>query len=74
MDNNENTPKTYVEAIGELEAIIAALQDPACDIDTMVEKTRRGAFLLKFCRSRLTTVSDELDTILSDIRQTPEQE
>ena len=62
MDNN-NAPKTYVEAIAELE-----------DIDTMVAKTRRGAFLLKFCRSRLTTVSQELDTILDDIRETPEQD
>ena len=73
MDNN-NAPKTYVEAIAELEAIITSLQDPDCDIDTMVAKTRRGAFLLKFCRSRLTTVSQELDTILDDIRETPEQD
>ena len=73
MDNN-NAPKTYVEAIPELEGIITSLQDPDCDIDTMVAKTRRGAFLLKFCRSRLTTVSQELDTILDDIRETPEQD
>ncbi len=74
MDNNENAPKTYVEAITELEGIITSLQDPDCDIDTMVAKTRRGAFLLKYCRSRLTTVSRELDTILDDIRETPEQD
>ncbi len=73
MDNN-NEPRTYVEAITELEDIIASLQDPDCDIDTMVAKTRRGAFLLKYCRSRLTTVSRELDTILDDIRETPEQD
>lgn len=73
MDNN-NAPKTYVEAIAELEGIITSLQDPDCDIDTMVAKTRRGTFLLKFCRSRLTTVSQELDTILDDIRETPEQD
>ena len=73
MDNN-NAPKTYVEAIAELEGIITSLQDPDCDIDTMVAKTRRGAFLLKFCRSRLTTVSQELDTILDDNRETPEQD
>ena len=40
MDNN-NAPKTYVEAIAELEGIITSLQDPDCDIDTMVAKTRR---------------------------------
>ncbi len=73
MDNN-NEPRTYVEAITELEDIITSLQDPDCDIDTMVAKTRRGAFLLKYCRSRLTTVSQELDTILDDIRETPEQD
>lgn len=73
MDNN-TAPKTYVEAITELEGIITSLQDPDCDIDTMVAKTRRGAFLLKYCRSRLTTVSQELDTILDDIRETPEQD
>ncbi len=73
MDNN-NEPRTYVEAITELEDIIASLQDPDCDIDTMVAKTRRGAFLLKYCRSRLTTISQELDTILDDIRETPEQD
>ena len=69
MDNN-NAPKTYVEAIAELEGIITSLQDPDCDIDTMVAKTRRGAFLLKFCRSRLTTVSQEMGHFRPEITET----
>lgn len=56
---------TYTEAITELDKIIATLQSDKCDIDKMVELTKRATELLAFCRERLTTTDEQLRTALA---------
>jgi exodeoxyribonuclease VII small subunit len=63
---------TYSQALAELESIVAALQSDNCDIDTMVEKTRRASELLKICRTRLTTTEQQLKETLADL-QSPDK-
>lgn len=61
---------SYTQALAELEEIVAALQSDNCDIDTMVEKTRRASELLKICRTRLTTTEQQLKETLASLQTT----
>jgi exodeoxyribonuclease VII small subunit len=62
---------SYNQAAAELDKILAELRSDACDIDTLTARTRRAVELLQFCRARLTTTHDELQSILASL-QTPE--
>lgn len=59
---------TYAQAIAELDKIIRTMQSDQCDIDQLTTYTRRAAELLKVCRNRLTTTSEELQTILATLQ------
>ncbi len=70
MDNDKFTPVdklTYNQAITELDAILRHMQSDNCDIDKLAALTRRATELLRECRSRLTTTSEELKAILDDL-------
>ena len=58
---------TYTEALNELEKIVATLQSDNCDIDQMVQLTRRATELLTFCRHKLTTTEEQLRTVLATL-------
>jgi exodeoxyribonuclease VII small subunit len=58
---------TYMEAITELEQIMAHMQSDKCDIDKLSDYTRRATELLKECKQRLTASDQELRTILSSL-------
>ena len=50
----ETTEKpTYAQAIAELEAIVARIQDDSCEIETVKELTSRAMTLLKECKEKL---------------------
>ncbi|MCF0219417.1 MAG: exodeoxyribonuclease VII small subunit [Muribaculaceae bacterium] len=59
---------SYNEALTELDSIIRMMQSDRCDIDLLTTYTRRAAELLRACRSRLTTTSEELQTILAALQ------
>lgn len=59
---------SYNKAITELETILRELQSENCDIDTMVNKTRRASELIRECRARLTATDEELRAVLDTLR------
>ena len=59
---------SYNDAISELEKILNELQSDKCDIDTMVNKTKRASELIKECRSRLVATEAELKSVLDSLR------
>lgn len=61
---------SYNQAIAELETILRSLQSDNCDIDKMVEQTKRASELIRLCRERLQTTEDELKTVLDSLRPT----
>lgn len=63
----ESSEQTYNQAIEELERILAQLRSDNCDVDTLAERTRRAAQLLKECRRRLTATEEELAAVLASI-------
>lgn len=56
---------SYNQALAELQKIVETLQNPGCDVDRMVDLTRRATGLLALCRSRLTTTEQQLQAALA---------
>lgn len=66
MDNTDPNI-SYSEALAELERILAGLRAEQCDVDTLVERTRRAALLLSLCRRKLTRTEEELAKVLEEL-------
>lgn len=60
-------PKTYTEAIKELESIVRKMQSDECDIDNLSGYTARSLQLLKFCKERLQLTEGELQKLLAEL-------
>ncbi|HEY7468969.1 MAG TPA: exodeoxyribonuclease VII small subunit [Acidimicrobiia bacterium] len=58
--------QTYREALEELRAIHARLRADDVDIDALLDDVKRAADLLAFCRSRLRSVGERLEEVLTD--------
>lgn len=56
---------TYAEALGELRAIHSRLRAEDVDVESLVGDVARAAELLEFCRSRLSSVGEQLEEVLS---------
>jgi exodeoxyribonuclease VII small subunit len=62
MENN--TPKTYAEAIAEVEAILARFASGTLDVDTLAAEVKRATELIRTCKERLTRAEKEVNTVL----------
>jgi len=60
---------TYRQALDELRVIHARLRAEDVDIDTLLDDVKRAADLLSFCRSRLDTVGERLEEVLTDFEE-----
>ncbi len=58
---------TYEQALGELEGILSALRSDTCGIDTLAERARRAADLLKYCQGKLVRTEEELAKVLGEL-------
>ncbi len=58
---------TYTEAIAELEAIVADIEEGSVTVDELSEKVKRAALLLKVCKEKLTSTEDDVKKILDEI-------
>lgn len=65
------TPKSYGDAMAELEQLVETLQDPNCDVDNLCRLTARSIELIHYCKDRLTRTDEELTRLLADL--TPNQ-
>lgn len=58
---------SYAEAIVELEAIVAEIENATIGVDELSGKVKRAAELIKFCRSKLTSTEKEVSAILKNL-------
>jgi exodeoxyribonuclease VII small subunit len=65
---------TYSQALSELEKIIGEIESEGIDLDTLTEKVKKAATLVKFCRSRLRSTEEEVKKALTEVEDTAEQE
>ena len=58
---------TYDAAAEELADLVARLEEPGLDIETLSDHVRRATALLQFCRSRLASVEADVGDALAEM-------
>ena len=60
---------TYKEAMTEIEAIVAELEENKLDVDQLGEKVKRVAQLIGFCKSKLRATEEEVEQVLKSMEE-----
>lgn len=59
-------PKTYEEAVKQLEAIIAAMQSDELPLEESLLAYKQGNELIQFCQEKLLSVEQQLKMLEGD--------
>ena len=59
----ENLPASYEAAQRELEQLVAKLESGELALEQLLVGDKRGAFLLEFCREKLTAVEQQIKVL-----------
>jgi exodeoxyribonuclease VII small subunit len=57
----------YGDAITELEAIVAGLEDADVDVDVLASRVARAAELITLCRDRIAKTRIEVERVVADL-------
>jgi len=57
---------SYSAALEELEIIIQEIEDEKISIDDLSLKVKRASTLLSFCKDKLRTTENDINTILGE--------
>jgi exodeoxyribonuclease VII small subunit len=57
----------YTEAFGELQNIIAEIEDGGISLDRLAEKVKRAAFLIRICQEKLRSTEGDVNKILAEL-------
>jgi exodeoxyribonuclease VII small subunit len=57
----------YGDAIAELEAIVARLEDTDVDVDVLADRVTRAAELITLCRDRIARTRIEVERVVADL-------
>lgn len=57
---------TYNEAMAEIEAILAKMNDENNDIDSLAGQVKRAGELIKLCRERLRKAEEDVREVLGE--------
>lgn len=66
MSKKKKDNMTYAEAMVELEAIVAALEDEQTGVDELAEKVKTASELLAFCRNKLRATEEAINNTLEN--------
>jgi exodeoxyribonuclease VII small subunit len=58
---------SYADAVAELEAIVAGLDDTDVDVDVLAERVARAAALITLCRDRIASTRLEVERIVAQL-------
>lgn len=59
--------QTYGEAMKELQEIMDAVENDNLDVDILMQKVKRAAELIKFCKGKLVKTNEEIQKVLDNI-------
>jgi len=57
----------YTEAFGELQQIVAEIEDGQISVDELSEKVKRAAILIKICKLKLSSTEEDVGKILKEL-------
>ncbi|PZO16661.1 MAG: exodeoxyribonuclease VII small subunit [Betaproteobacteria bacterium] len=63
VDNAQAVPDSFEEAVAELEALVNTMDSQNLGLDQLLTDYKRGAYLVKYCRDRLSQVRKEVTEI-----------
>lgn len=64
--SEKDLPKSYDAALRELEDLVSQLDAGQLPLEELLDRYRRGAELLNFCRSRLEAVEQQIKVLEGD--------
>jgi exodeoxyribonuclease VII small subunit len=64
----------YSKAVEELESIIQEIENDETELDQMMEKVKRAAELIRYCRNKLLRTEDEVNSVLTELKELSEEE
>ena len=63
MSNEPN----YTEAFQELQEIVSEIEQGEISVDELSEKVKRAAYLIRICKSKLTSTEEDVNKILEEL-------
>ncbi len=60
-------PKSYIEAISELNTIIEEIENNELDVDNLSKKIKNASELFEFCKNKLYKTEKEVEKIMETI-------
>lgn len=60
---------TYTEAFDELQQLIQEMEDGTITVDVLSEKVKRAAFLIQFCKKKLSETEEDVNAILEKLEE-----
>ena len=71
MTDPEPPALGYAEALGELEQILAELDDDQLDVDVLAARVARAAELLRICRDRVAGARLAVEQVVQSLDEGP---
>jgi exodeoxyribonuclease VII small subunit len=62
----QKEPKSYSEAIAEVEKILAKFSGGELDVDTLAAQVKRATELIRYCKERLAKAEKEVGEVLGE--------
>tara|TARA_B100000427_G_scaffold322010_1_gene323412 strand:- start:255 stop:485 length:231 start_codon:yes stop_codon:yes gene_type:complete len=66
MIMKNNKPKTFEEALKELEKLSEKIQDNSTNLEEMLEIFERGTYLSKYCKKKLNDIDDKITLLVKE--------
>ena len=60
---------SYTEAMKELEAIVAEIEQGEITVDTLSDKVKRASELIKICKHKLVSTEEDVSKILEELKE-----
>lgn len=60
---------SYTQAVAELEAIVKDIENEDVEVDHLLEKVKRAAVLIKYCKDKLRDTEGEVKKVLASIEK-----
>lgn len=61
---------SYADAVAELEAIAAELEQPDVDVDRLADRVARAAQLITLCRERIASTRLDVERVVAGLEET----
>lgn len=61
---------SYTDAVAELEAIAAELEQPDVDVDRLADRVARAAQLITLCRERIASTRLDVERVVAGLEET----